>query len=249
MKLRPRLSACGLAILTCVAGAIAISAQTAPADIEKISPPDTDAVLRELAPDTVPLDEVKPKPANRTRAIRLLSAVKGQETGWNRQLAIYLLASLGYDYAGNREELLRIWHHCVTKDFNEDCNEDTAMILVGLYRQGHKELLRPLLACARNSDGALSEELFPFYAEELARNPSDFVAVLAAFSLKDQSHICECAATGDGDGMPAEVMHRVLRNLGKVGGAVAARCARSYKAGNQVIEDNDRNRPEQPTQK
>jgi len=144
---------------------------------------------------------------------------------------------------------LQIWHHCVIKDFDEDCNEDRAMILIGLYRQEHKELLRPLVACGRNSDGALSEELFPFYAEELARDSNEFVTILATSSPKDQSYICEWAATGDGGGMPSEVTHKVLGNLRKVGGSVATRCARSYKVGNQDVKENDRDHSEQPAQK
>jgi len=249
VKLRPRLSARGLAISTLIAGAIAIPAQTATVRSEAVSPTGPDAILHELAPDTIPLDELKPKPASRARAIRLLLAVKGQETGWNRQLAIYLLASLGYDYVRNRDELLQVWHHCVIQDGDEVCNEDTAMTLVGLYGQGHKELLRPLLAAGRNSDGALSEELFPFYAEELARSPKDFVNVLATFSLKDQSYICKWAASGDGGGMPPDVTYKVLRNLKEAGGVVATRCARNYKAGNQVTGDNNRELREPPTQK
>ena len=247
--MRSRLCTHGFAVLLFLADVAAIGAQTAPASGEAVSPPDRDAILLELAPGTVPLDELKPKPADRARAIRLLLAVKSQETGWNRQLAVYLLASLGYEYSQNRDELLQIWHHCVIKDFDEGCNEDTAMILIGLYRQGHEELLRSLLAGGRNSDGALSEEIFPFYAEELAHNPGDFLAVLATFAPKEQSYICEWAATGDGGGMPPDVTHKVLRNLRNAGGAVAARCARSYKVGDQGVEENDRDHPEQSTQK
>ena len=201
---------------------------------------DSDAVLHEFAPDTIPLDSLHPKPANRARAIRLLLAVKYQETGWDRQEAVYLLASLGYEYESNRDELLRVWNHCVVKGYDENCNEMTAMTLVGLYSQGHKELLRPLLAGCRNSDGALSEELFPFYAEELGRNPNDFLAALTTFSPKEQQGICKSAAWDSDDGTSPNAQHKILQNLKRAGGAVAVRCARSYKAGVKPEEDNGR---------
>jgi hypothetical protein len=66
-------------------------------------------MLRELAPDDVPKPSLALKPAERARAIQLLKTVKHNETGWHRQLAIYLLASIGCGYERNREELLATW--------------------------------------------------------------------------------------------------------------------------------------------
>ncbi|MFZ1086866.1 MAG: hypothetical protein WAN35_18025, partial [Terracidiphilus sp.] len=191
MRIRLHNSQLMLTVLAFLLSCASVSCQTLSEPKDDNNLIDPEGILLELFPGTVPMDELHPKPANRARAIRLLLNVKMQNIGWNRQLAIFLLASLDHDYDKNRDELLQVWHHCVIKDFNEDCNEDTAMALIGLYRQGHTELLRPLLAGCRNSDGALSEELYPFYAEQLERNPRDFLAALATFPRKEQQGICK----------------------------------------------------------
>ncbi len=209
-----------------------VSGQTPAAPDDETGLVDPEGILHELAPDTIPLDSLNPKPANRARAIRLLQAVKRQNTGWNRQEAVYLLALLGHDYALNRDELLKVWHGCVFKEDNTSCDEMTAMALIGLYKQGHNELLRPLLTGCRNSDGALSEALGPFYADQLERNPKDFLTVLSAFAAKEQRGICWLAGAEDGGGMPPKTERKVLANLKVIGGDVANRCARGVRSGN-----------------
>ncbi len=211
------------------------SGQTATAPDDETGLIDPQGVLRELAQG--PLDSLTPKPANRSRAVRLLQAVKRQNTGWNRQEAVYLLALLDNDYALNRDELLKVWHGCVFKEDNTDCDERTAMALIGLYKHGHKEILRPVLAGGRHSDGALSEALGPFYAEQLKRNPRDFVSILATFPPKEQSAICWLGGAEDGGGMPPNDEHKVLANLRAVGRNVANRCARAVRAGDQDADN------------
>lgn len=223
-----------------------VSGQTSSEPNDKNNLIDPEGILHELAPGTIPLDSLNPKPANRARAIRLLMDVKRQNTGWNRQQAVYLLSLLGHDYVLNRDELLQAWHHCVVEGYEEDCNEETAMALIGLYKQGHKELLRQLLAGCRNSDGALSEELYPFYAEQLERNTRDFLAALAIFPNKEQQHICESAAWKYDDGIDPETLRKVHNRLMKIGGVVADHCARSYKVGGQAAEDANRDNPVNP---
>lgn len=239
-----------LVAVVLVAGCTAVSGQAAIVPDEETGLIDPEGIIHELAPDTVPLDSINPKPANRTRAIRLLLAVKRQNTGWNRQEAVYLLALLGHDYALNRDELLKVWHGCVFKEDNTDCNEITALALIGLYEHGHKEILRPLLAGCRNSDGALSEALGPFYADQLEHHPRDFVLVLTAFPPKEQRSICWLAGTEDGGGMSQKEERKVLTNLRAVGGDVANRCARGVRSGNQDTDNaNSDLQAESPTKK
>ena len=246
MGFRLRFLAHLLVILVILTRNTAIVGQAAPANNEAVSPTDPEGIFQELAPDTIPLTDIKPKPANRARAIRLLLAIKHNETGWNRQKAIYLLAMLGYDYERNRDELLKVWHGCVVKEDGTECDFMTALALIGLYEHGHKELLRPLLAGCRNSDGALSEALFPFYAEQLERNPRDFLAALASFPRKEQQSICKYAAWEYDDGPDPETLRKVFNRLMKIGGGVADRCARSYKESGQAAEDANRDNPVDP---
>src|SRR5208283_2121972 len=112
-----------------------------------------------------------------------------------------------------------------------------------------KEVLRPLLAGCRNSDGALSEELFPFYAEQLERNPNDFLAALATFPTKEQQQICELTGEGDGGGMGPEDLRKVHHNLMKAGGDVSARCARSYRAGDKLMKESNSDLPAETPKK
>lgn len=222
-----------------VFGCIVILGQTASTLEKDANPADPEGILRQLAPDDAPPKSLTLKPAEKARAIRLLVAVKRDETGWHRQLAIYLLASLGYDYEHNREELLQVWQGCVINDFDHGCDENTALALVELYEQGHRELLHLLLAGCLYSDGALSEELFPFYAERLNRNPREFIAALAPFSPIEQQHICEkaggelCEEAGGGpaDGTYPSTMRKVLHHMQEIGGETAGQCSRAVKQG------------------
>ncbi|MGH9562582.1 MAG: hypothetical protein ACRD3S_14105, partial [Terracidiphilus sp.] len=66
-------------------------------------------ILDQLAPDGVPPSSLHLKPSERPRAIQELLTAKRNETGFRQQLAEYLLASLGHDYTGNRQELLHVW--------------------------------------------------------------------------------------------------------------------------------------------
>lgn len=222
-----------------VAGCTVVYCQNMPAPDDEIGLTDPEGILHELAPDTIPLDSLNPKPANRARAIRMLLNVKRQNSGWNKQEATYLLALLGHEYVLNRDELLKIWHGCVVKEDSSDCDERTAMVLIGLYEHGHQELLHPLFAGNQNSDGALSEELYPFYAEQLERKPKKFVLALSGFSLEAQQALCENtggeiadeAGGGPTDGSYPRAMIKVLHSLKGMDGAAAARCISAAKKG------------------
>ncbi len=205
-----------------------VSGQSTPASHKVVNPEDTEGILHQLAPEDVPPHALALKPAERTRAIRLLKAVKRDETGWHRQLAVYLLASLGQDYEHNRDELLRVWR--------KDGDDGTMELLIGLYEQGHKEFLQPLLAGYNGWNAAASEGLGGFYGNQLEKNPQDFLAALATFSPRRQLFLCTKAGEADGGGINPKTERKVLTNLKNIGGEVADRCARGVRAGNRAGE-------------
>jgi hypothetical protein len=206
-----------------------ITAQTAPALEKWVNPVDPEGILRQLAPDDVPPHSLAMKPAARARAIRLLVAVKRDETGWHRQLAVYLLATLGYDYARNREELLRVWR--------KDSDDGTMELLIRLYEQGHKEFLLPLLRDFNGNNVATSEGLGWFYGDLLEKNPRDFLTALATFPNRKQMDLCYAAGAEDGGGMSPKTERKVLANLKEIGSDVAISCARSVRSGNQDADE------------
>ena len=215
-----------LTVLALVAGCTAVSGQTAPINHSRVSPVDPEDILKQLAPNDVPPRSLALKPAEKARAIRLLVAVKRDETEWRRQLAIYLLAMLGYDYERNRDELLKVWRR--------DGDDGTMAMLIRLYEQGHKEILQPLLARYDGWNASTSEGLGEFYGDQLEKNPKDFLAVLATFSPRRQLYLCTMAGVADGGGMNPRTERKVLANLKEIGGDVANRCARGVRAGNQA---------------
>lgn len=196
-------------------------------------------IINELAPNSIPPSSLVLRSAQRTRAVRLLLVAKQQETGLRRQIAVYLLATLGQDYRDNLDELLRVWHGCVVKNLVQGCDENTGDMLIKLYQQGHREVLRPILAGCRHSDGALSEELYPFYADQLEHSSKDFVTALATLQLDDQVYLCTqigrdvCEQSGGGpmNGSLPKAMRTVLANLKENGGEVADRCSRAAQQG------------------
>ena len=138
------------------------------------NPADPEGILTQLAPDDVPPMTMKLNPNEKARAIRLLIAVKRDETEWHRELAIYLLAMLGHNYVQNRDEILHIW--C------KDGDDGTMTLLMNLYTQGHKELLNPLLTGYNGWNAATSEGLGTFYSDELEKEPGQFLNALASFT-------------------------------------------------------------------
>lgn len=213
--------------------------QTTPDKSTGVNPADPAGILHQLAPGDAPPPSFTLKPADRTRAIPLLVAAKREQTGWQRQLAVYLLATLGYEYERNRDELLRVWRR--------DGDDGTMELLIDLYSQGHKEFLAPLLAGYNGWNAAASEGLGSFYSEQLERNPRGFLAALSTFTPRRQLYLCTAAGGTDGGGMGAKTERKVLANLKGIGGDVADRCARGVRAGNKDAEDAGRHLPQQQT--
>jgi hypothetical protein len=217
------------AALLLSSGGTLIHCQSAPYPNKGANPADPEGILYQLAPDGVPPRSLALKPAERARAIRLLVAVKRDQTEWNRQLAVYLLAMLGHEYERNRDEILRVWE--------KNGDDGTMALLIRLYEQGHKELLAPLLARYDGWNAATSEGLGTFYSDVLEKNPQDFLAVLATFLPKRQLELCTAAGGTDGGGMAKKTERKVLANLKGIGGEVADRCARGVRAGNRDADE------------
>jgi hypothetical protein len=215
---------CSLAFAIIVCG---LSAGQSP---PSVNPPASSAqpisIIDRLAPDGVPPATLQVKQSERTRTIQLLFAAKREESGWRKELAIYMLATLGQNYEENRNELLREWR--------KSYDDNTMELLIGLYDQGHHEFLRPLLAAGPKSDAALAEGLGTFYADQLEKDPVRFLAALSTFPAKVQGNLCELAGETDGGGMASESEQRVVKRLRLIGSRVATRCALGVRAGNQA---------------
>jgi hypothetical protein len=229
VRFRIRVAVIVLAGFAVLLGTEPGSCQTAPIQNPGAIPALPEDILRELAPDNVPPPKLTLKPAARARAIRLLAAAKRDETGWHRQLAIYLLATLGYGYERNRDELLRVWH--------KDGDDGTMELLIRLYGQGHEEFLQPLLFGYNGYNAATSEGLGTFYGDLLARNPNDFLAALTTFPVRKQMSLCTAAGEADGGGMNPKTERKVLANLKAIGGELAERCARGVRLGNRYGDE------------
>lgn len=171
--------------------------------------------------------------------MRSLLAVQRREVGLKHQLATYLLAAIGSDYEVNRNLLLSIWRECVSNDFSHGCDENTGDFLIKLYGQGHAELLHPLMAGCKYADGALSEELYPFYLDRLSSETDEFLRSLARLPAPEQQKICErvgeevCAESGGGptDESYPQTMRNLLIKLETRHGETSLACSRSLTTG------------------
>ena len=230
-----------LTVLAILFNCAVVLGQTATDKNKGTNPVDSEGILNQLAPDDAPPPSLALKPAERLRAIRLLVAVKRDETGWHWELAVYLLATLGQDYAHNRDELLGIWRR--------DGDDGTMELLIRLYEQGHKELLSPLLTGFDGNNVATSEGLGSFYGDLLEKNPRDFLAAITTLPLQKQRNLCYAAGQEDGGGMGPETERKVLANLKVIGGEVAERCTRSVRAGNLDADVPKSDLPAEPPKK
>jgi hypothetical protein len=119
---------------------------------------------------------------------------------------------------------------------NPDCDEDTAGLLIGLHEQGHHEVLHALMVAGRQSDGALSEMLGPFYGDVLAKAPSTFVAALRRVDAPTQKAVCALAGGGDGGGIAPSDLIAARQHFTRAGGDVALRCLREIENINREID-------------
>ena len=119
------------------------------------------------------------------------------------------------------------------------CNEDTAIYLIGLFDQGDRALLKPLLDAGRNSDAALAEALGTFYSEVLLKHPHLFLRALVSRPLEEQRGLAYLAGGTDGGGMSDDDLRDVRRTLQHISQQRRSRLA--LVAGICLIEINKAN--------
>ena len=197
-------------------------------------------IFEALAPSGIIPSRLNLTPAKRTHAIKALIAARSSAGEEKRQEIAYLLATLGYEYQRNRDELLEVLKGCSHEIPTSGCDDMTGDYLMKLYLQGHKELLRPLLAAYPTGNVALQEGLGGFIGDRLAADTREFLAVASTFPPRAQQRICMAAGSEDGGGMPPKDFARVMRNLKAVGGEVAERCEEQVLAAKKDAEDNER---------
>jgi len=130
-------------------------------------------------------------------------------------LAFSLLLSIDLvaQAPANRATALRTLKGCSTRPITLGCSEDTAGYLIGLYDQGDRALLSPLLNAGPSSDGALAEILGDFYSNVLSKNPRAFLSAIRSRALKQQRHLCWMAGATDGGGMGTKMLRDVRHSL------------------------------------
>jgi hypothetical protein len=132
-------------------------------------------------------------PAKRTHAIKALIAARSSAGEDKRQEIAYLLATLGYEYQRNRDELLEVLKGCSHEIPTSGCDDMTGDYLMKLYSQGHKELLRPLLAAYPTWNATLQEGLGGFMGDRMAADTREFLGLVSTFPPKSQHRMCYAA--------------------------------------------------------
>lgn len=162
-------------------------------------------------------------------AVKQLSAAQRGAAGKRAQAIAFLLAALDVEYSKNRDFLTASLRQCQSTE-HADCDEDTAELLIRLYKLGHSDVLQPLVAAGVHSDGAMSELLGVFYGSVLKNHAGQFVQAAKRLSPSEQESVCELAASGDGGGIDPKVGSQIRRSLHAIGGTVAVRCLREFDA-------------------
>lgn len=191
-------------------------------------------VVQELMPGGVPPKSFRLTAAQKTRVIKQLQAAQKQATGRRGQQIAFLLAALGSKYENNRDYLVQALQGCSIKPIRNDCNEDTAVLLMALYHFNHHEVLGPLFVAGATSDAALSEALGSFYSDILTQNSFDFVKAIRLVSKATQNQICFLAGSADGGGMTSSALRKARKQLGAVGDEVALGCLQQIEKANVV---------------
>lgn len=196
---------------------------------------DPKAIIQQLAPGEVAPEDLAVNPAQRARVIELLINAKHNETGWHRQLAIYLLICLHQNYNENIRDLLSI-----LEDPGNHDTEDTLDLIIKIYRQGHPELMETILKTGPRSNAGMAQELGTFFEEDLKSHPKQFVSVLSGFSVSDQKSICRLAGRMDGGGLPPGDEAEISRKTRPINSSVARDCTRNVRKGNRLAQQANR---------
>ena len=192
----------------------------------------TDDVVQRLMQDGFPPRIVQLSASERAVAVQQLQTAQLQARGRRAQKIAFLLASLGSDYQRNLHSLVLVLGSCPSSD---DCDEDTAALLIGLYNSGNREVLLPLMAVGMKSDGALSEMLGPFYCDVLINTPSEFMDGLRRLDSPSQKAVCGLAGALDGGGMPPDTLRVARKRLDAVDDEVTLRCLHEVEVSNSMI--------------
>lgn len=176
----------------------------------------------------------EPSPAEKVDVARKLEVLRQKAFGKERQKLSFLLAALGSRYSSHRDYLVRALDACSRRDLGSECDEDTAGFVIGLYHQGHKKVLYPLMRASLRSDGALSAALGDLLSEVLTKSSLEFLPVLGRLNDLEQATVCHAAGSSDGGGLSPETLRAVRRDLERKGGTVALRCLRQVEAGGQT---------------
>ncbi len=204
------------------------------------------SIVASLFPDSV-ADAKQLSHLRRDVAVWALESAQVRATGPRASGIAYLLAVLRHNYSVNRRKLVTRLQGCTHRPLTQGCDEDTAGYVIDLFDRGDRTLLPPLIDIGRHSDGALAEEMGPFYGETLWKQPRLFLLELARLAPNGQREICWLAATGDGSGMSSEKMgldiRHKLRGFSRGRGdrlaSVARECLRGFEAGVKAINESN----------
>lgn len=206
-----------------VAGVLILGLLLRAASVDRDDPGD---IVRQLMPHGDHF-EVNLNGISRATAIRkLLAAQRNAKAQRSRDIA-FLLAALGSGYKKNRDFLLGIISQCGSIDM--PCNEDTVLLVIRLFENGHGDVLQVLIRAGAHADGAVAEALGPFYASVLKRETRSFLQGVAALPSSDQDSVCELAVGGDGSGIDPTESWRIQQALKAIGGTTAAQCLHHFR--------------------
>lgn len=170
--------------------------------------------------------------SDRDAVIKALRQQARQANAKQLQAIEFVLAELGADYPANRAFLLNLLHSCGTP--GAACDEDTAAYVIGLYADGHHDVLHALFSVGLHSDAALSGMLASFYGDVLKSSPGEFVETLGSFKSENQKQLCHMTGTGDGGGVSADVLTSARAHLEMTKNRIATSCLHEIEAADMV---------------
>lgn len=185
---------------------------------DAVQPGSDDEILRALMPNGNWAEERNLKQFKWTDEIRALKHAQITAKDWRAISIAYLLALLKYDYAANRNRMLRKYHSCKAEVYphKTDCWDAISDLMMGLFRNGDDTMLRPVMKLGPSSDGDFAEGLGSFYADTLWKRPRLFLSALAGLPPKTQLTDAMLAATVDGGGMEPGMLRDVKLKLRRI---------------------------------
>lgn len=196
--------------------------------------PSEDDVVARLLPGDDPHRMVNLDPVQRSAAVKELHSAQKTATEMRAVEVAFLLAANNANYEKNRDFLVNDLRGCASSSVKSGCDGNVADYLIVLYERGHKDVLKPLMLAGKDSySPAVAESLGSFLSKLISDSAGDYFDTVRRFPSDTQEQLCDLAGMADGNGLSADALGQIQKELKARGDELSLTCLQAIEAANR----------------